>query len=312
LISLIAGMRIFVTGASGFIGEHVAVGLRRAGHTVFGLVRSPERGTNLLLNEVNVVVGDLLHPKTYRSAAEGCSVIIHIAADYSNFNKIDETTIRTFSEIGKEFPKSKTFIYTSGILVYPDRPNGIHLEDDPTDKDMPAPLTDRPRHEQIVLQDDHLITAIARPGFVYGKNSGHFYSYFKQARDGAVVLKTRPEVGWSEVHIDDLVDGYIKLVEAPSNVIDKQRYNFVDDSRNTNGAIAAAFAREAGFKGQITFDPDFAKNSPLLNKTVFVDYRKASRHLNWHPSHLNVLDEVPIYYQRWLASQTLPQQTERF
>lgn len=56
---------VFVTGASGFIGEEVALGFRRAGHRVYGLVRSPEKAAWLAFNEITPVVGDLLKPGSY-------------------------------------------------------------------------------------------------------------------------------------------------------------------------------------------------------------------------------------------------------
>lgn len=81
-------MKIFVTGASGFIGFEVCIGLRRAGHHVFGLVRSADKAKILEQNEIVAVVGDLHHPESYINVAEKCQVLIHTAADYSQFQLI--------------------------------------------------------------------------------------------------------------------------------------------------------------------------------------------------------------------------------
>jgi nucleoside-diphosphate-sugar epimerase len=78
-------MKIFVTGASGFIGEEVALGLRRAGHEVWGLVRDPKKAANLAQNEIHVVIGDLSDRNSYRQWCEHCNVIIHCAADWNNY-----------------------------------------------------------------------------------------------------------------------------------------------------------------------------------------------------------------------------------
>lgn len=50
-------MKVIVTGANGFIGLATAKALRRAGHTVYGLVRSQEKAKELVLNEIIPVIG---------------------------------------------------------------------------------------------------------------------------------------------------------------------------------------------------------------------------------------------------------------
>jgi len=88
-------MRVFVTGASGFIGEEVCLALRRAGHEVVGLVRSKEKGSLLLENEIDIVIGDLQKPDTYFDAAKRADVLIHTAADYENYGEVDKLAVTT-------------------------------------------------------------------------------------------------------------------------------------------------------------------------------------------------------------------------
>ena len=65
-------MRIFVTGATGFIGFAVATNLARAGHKVYGLARSAEKAQRLSAAEVLPVTGDMSRPETYLEAASRC------------------------------------------------------------------------------------------------------------------------------------------------------------------------------------------------------------------------------------------------
>lgn len=58
-------MRVFVTGASGFIGTYVSIALRREGHSVCCLVRSAQKGATLVQHECELVVGDLDNASTY-------------------------------------------------------------------------------------------------------------------------------------------------------------------------------------------------------------------------------------------------------
>ena len=68
-----------VTGASGFIGWHVARSLVKAGHPVRALVRP---GSQVRDIEVDLVRGDLRDAESLRSAAAGCGLVFHVAADY--------------------------------------------------------------------------------------------------------------------------------------------------------------------------------------------------------------------------------------
>ena len=70
-------MTVFVTGATGFIGQRLVKRLLAAGKSVTALTRSAAPG---LPKEVHVVQGDLLRPETYASAGEGCRRLYHLAA----------------------------------------------------------------------------------------------------------------------------------------------------------------------------------------------------------------------------------------
>ena len=69
-----------VTGATGFVGWHVARTLLDRGHTVRALARDPARLREL--PEVQGVQGDLRDPASLERAVEGCAVVFHVAADY--------------------------------------------------------------------------------------------------------------------------------------------------------------------------------------------------------------------------------------
>jgi dihydroflavonol-4-reductase len=70
---------VAVTGASGFVGAHVAAALLRSGHAVRALVRDARRVAPALTGDVEVVEADVLDAAAMRSAMRGCSLLFHVA-----------------------------------------------------------------------------------------------------------------------------------------------------------------------------------------------------------------------------------------
>jgi dihydroflavonol-4-reductase len=74
-------MRLFITGATGFVGAHVAQMAAAQGAELRLLARASSN-TSRLPESANVVVGDLREPEGFRAALVGCDALIHVAADY--------------------------------------------------------------------------------------------------------------------------------------------------------------------------------------------------------------------------------------
>lgn len=75
-------MKIFLTGATGFVGGHVARVYAGAGADLRLLTRATSRLGAIEGLDADVVVGDLLRPESLRSAISGCDAVVHVAADY--------------------------------------------------------------------------------------------------------------------------------------------------------------------------------------------------------------------------------------
>ena len=123
-------MRIFVTGASGYIGHAVAKAFRAKGHSVFGLVRADDQARQLMLEEITPVMGDLEQPHSYQGVLKNVEVAVHCAFDYSSEKGVerDAATIDAILQIFSKSPLPRTFIYTSGVWVYGSR--GYELVDE--------------------------------------------------------------------------------------------------------------------------------------------------------------------------------------
>ena len=76
-------MRIFLTGATGYIGSAVMDALARSGHEVTALVRDPEKAEQVSRRGVRPIIGELSRPASYSAAAESADSIVHTALESS-------------------------------------------------------------------------------------------------------------------------------------------------------------------------------------------------------------------------------------
>ena len=118
-------MRVFLSGASGFIGSAVIKELKAAGHEVVGLARNDENAAKLEAQGVAVHRGDLSQPETLAAGAAACDGTIHCAFihDFSKFMEniaIDRANVEAMLKALEG--SGKPFILTSGTLMAdPDR-----------------------------------------------------------------------------------------------------------------------------------------------------------------------------------------------
>src|SRR5262245_56296997 len=119
-------MRIFLTGATGYIGSAVFEALVRAGHEVTALVRDNEKAARVAARGARPVVGNLAEPESYRGAAEAQDGYIHTAYDAAPGRgpAIERTALETIIAAAKRprtagatAPRTRFVIYTSGVWV---------------------------------------------------------------------------------------------------------------------------------------------------------------------------------------------------
>lgn len=134
-------MRVFVTGATGFIGIHVVKELIAAGHQVLGLARSEHGAKSLAALGAGVQRGSLEDLDSLRQGAAASDAVIHLAFvhDWSNFVESCQIDGRAIEALGSVLAGTgKPLIVTAGTGGL-SGPNGIATEDDAVPPNFPFP-----------------------------------------------------------------------------------------------------------------------------------------------------------------------------
>jgi nucleoside-diphosphate-sugar epimerase len=299
-------VRVFITGATGFIGFAAAQAFARAGYEVFGLCRSPEKARLLAREEIQPVMGDLTRPETYLEAASRAAVLVHCAADLqSGMVGPDKLAVEALLAAGGRGARPKTLVYTSGVWVHGATSEGAADETTPL---HPLPIVAwRPAHEHMVLSSSSVRGIVLRPGCVYGKSGSMTGSWF----EGAHKKKDLQVVGdgtnrWAMVHVDDLADAYLRAAQSG---LSGEVFCVTDRSRDTVAEMAGAAARAAGYSGPIRYVPvaEAAKTMGPFAEALALDQHvsswKIARRLGWHPQHGGFVDGVTVYFASWKAAQ---------
>ncbi len=205
-------MRVFLTGASGYVGSAVLDGFVRAGHQVTGLVHHPASAAKVAARGGTPVTGNLVEPGSYRRAADGHDVFIHAGFDTSRGAEADRIAVETLVDAARagDTGRARLLIYTSGIWVLgaTTAPAAEDAELDPVDL-----VAFRPAHEQAVLAaaGDGLRTVVLRPGIVFGGARGIVGDFFRDAANGLIRVVGTGENRWPTVYDRDLADLYVRI-----------------------------------------------------------------------------------------------------
>lgn len=128
-------MNVFLTGATGFVGSHVARAFAAHGASLRMLIRSGSRLDNLEGLPGETVVGDLRNTDSFRNALEGCDVLVHVAADYRLWVRdpqamyaanVDGT--RNLLALARELHVAKV-VYTSSVATMGFREDGTIVDE---------------------------------------------------------------------------------------------------------------------------------------------------------------------------------------
>ncbi len=140
-------MRVFLTGATGFVGSHVAQALHAAGADLRLLTRKASRTEHLRALNADLLVGDLRDAESFRNALAGCDALIHVAADYRLWVRDPEAMYaanvegtRKLLQLARDTGISRA-VYTSSVATMGFRSDGTIV-----DEETPVSLADMIGH----------------------------------------------------------------------------------------------------------------------------------------------------------------------
>jgi nucleoside-diphosphate-sugar epimerase len=292
-------MRVFITGASGYVGRAVAEAFRRRGHRVAGLTRHADKAKGLAAREIEPVVGDMKDPTTYARAATASDVLIHCAAEYTaEYETLDRRTMEAFLALAAKGPRARQIIYTSGVWLY--GASGPEPVDESHAAERAHLIPWRGEHEKKVLAAGGLVI---RPGCVYGLSGGLTGIWFGGALEkGAAPIVGKGDNRWAMVHADDCGELYALAAESG---VKGELFNATDRSRATVREMAEAASRAAGKGGAVTelsfadAEKAFGSMAHGLALDQHVDSSKAARRLCWTPRFGGFCDDAPRYFAAW-------------
>ena len=304
-------MRIFLTGATGYIGSAVLDALIRAGHQVTALVRDNEKAGRMAARGAHPVVGSLADSESYRATADAQDGYIHTAFDTSaNGVATDREAIDTLLAAARRPRTTGTLPVVPRFLIYTSGTWVVGRASEPADESAapnPVALVEwRVEHERLVLDanTDRLRTAVLRPGVVYGGDSGILGDLFKMATNGLVRVVGDGNNHWPLVYDRDLADLYVRIVanDTASGV-----FNANDEGDETVNDIVAAISPHLSHRPDVRYVPieeARSKMGPYADALALDQVIRStrSRALGWNPSLHSVAGNAARLLEEWRAA----------
>lgn len=289
-------MRIFVTGASGFIGSPSTAELIGAGHQVVGLARSDASARALAEAGAGVQRGALDDLKSLREGAAGADAIVHLAFihDFSNFKENCETDRRAIEAMGRELAGSnRPLIITSGIGV---RAQGRSAnENDPHVPSSQIPRGASEEAADVVAETGVRVSVVRLPQVHNPVKQGLISYLIAIAKEKGVSAYVGDGSNrWAAVHVYDAARLYRLAVEK--NADPGTRYHAVGEVGISLREIAQAVGRRVDVPVKSIDAEEAAPHFGWLAHFVCADLPASSaltqQRLGWRPTGPGLIEDL--------------------
>ncbi|MEM9064039.1 MAG: NAD-dependent epimerase/dehydratase family protein [Planctomycetota bacterium] len=294
-------MRVFLTGATGYIGGTVAQRLLAAGHEVVGLARSEESADRVAAMGATAHRGDLQDLASLREGSAAAEGVIHTGFSVEDWSKLDVAFAQERAAVEAMLSAlqgtGQPFIYTSGAGIYED--TGDEVFDETVAATAEGDVALRAEIEQAVIQASaqDVRSVVIRPGLVYGKGGSgivHMMAGLVRQAGGTHTVGDGGNV-WSAVHVEDLADLYLLALENASAT---GIFHASSEDEASMRDIASAIARALNLTGEaVAWPVDDAKSAlgPLakgLASNKRISAARARDSLGWQPHRARLIEEI--------------------
>lgn len=295
-------MRVFVTGASGWVGTAVLKELREAGHSVLGMAHSDAGAEKLKAQGIEILRGDIRDPHCLVEGARTTDATIHLAfhmdfSDFAKINEIDRGAIGAMLEAMEG--TNKVFVGTSGTLVVA-HPGKVALETDASPADTPVAV--RIQAERLVLDaaTRGVRSSVVRLApTVHGAGDKGLVAMLidvARAKKAAAYIDDGSQ-HWPAVHRDDAARLYRLAVESG---LAGTVFHATAEEGVSMRAVAEAIGEGVGVPTKSLLATEAGAHFGWLSMLVGLDNRASSaatrKLLGWSPQGPSLLDDMRAHY----------------
>jgi nucleoside-diphosphate-sugar epimerase len=248
-------VKILITGASGFLGSHVAECFANEGHDVRLLLRGTSSRKFLTAFPHETAVGDVTNAPSLETAADGVDAVVHTAGlvkarNEAEFMAVNATgTANLLSALDSAAPALKRFVYVSSLAAHGPSVDGKPRAADAAAAPLSAYGRSKLAGERFVRESAFAARAVVfRPPVIYGPRDPALVPFFRLARLRLAPLLMGGHNRISIVYVDDIARAIVQATTAEANV-DGKTYCPEDGQihtwRDLLAAVETAIGRRA-------------------------------------------------------------------
>ena len=301
--------KVFITSATGYIGNAVAKAFKEHGHDVTALTRSEQSAKQVKQDGFTSHTGDLAKADTYQSHLAQYDIVVHTAAIFdATFAQTEKQTAEAIINALKG--TNKTFIYTSGVWLLGNTGDTVATEVTAPNANATATKWRADLEKQIIeAAKQEIKTVVIRPGIVYGQGGGLVSHLVQEARtNGEAQYIGNADNHWSVINVEDLAELYV-LAATKSTA--GELYNATEAQAPTVKEYADAIAEAAGVSGKVKSvtveeaKKTYGQLAPLVDGLALnqqIDSAKAKNKLGWAPQARNLVQELKVQRKELAAT----------